>query len=50
MQLPTIDLADIAELPTRIAMNGAIGSDPAMAGDLFGMLVGIATLIDQTNP
>ena len=41
----TVDMADIAELATEVAINGAIASGTISGDELFEMLVGISAII-----
>ncbi len=46
-----IDLGDIVELGTQVAMHGAVrAGEIASVDDLFEMLVGIAVLIYEMAP
>ena len=46
-----IDLGDIVELGTQVAVHGAVrASEIASVDDLFEMLVGIAVLIYEMAP
>lgn len=52
MALIQIDISEIAELGTQVALNGALRAGEAVlnADDLFEMLVGIAILIYEIAP
>lgn len=45
-----IDLGDIAELGTQVAMHGALRAAEASADDMFELIVGIAILIYELAP
>lgn len=50
MELPRIDIAEIAQLASEVAINGAIRLAGAIGDDTFEYLVGIAVLIYETHP
>jgi hypothetical protein len=51
MALIQIDLSEIAELGTQVALNGALRAGEIAGGDdLFELLVGIAILIYEIAP
>lgn len=43
----TLDLADIAELPTQIATTGAIRAAEVASDELFEYVIAVATLIHE---
>jgi|GEM_PF-6628445 len=45
----TLDLAQIAELPTQIATSGALRVAEVASDDIFEMVIAIAQLINQLS-
>lgn len=50
MELVQIDLGEIAELGTRVAVHGALRAIEASGDELFELIVGIAILIYEIAP
>jgi hypothetical protein len=50
MGLVKIDLGEIAELGTNVAMHGTLGAAGRDVDDLFELIVGIAILIYEMVP
>lgn len=50
MGLLKIDLGEIAELRTNVAMHGTLGAVGQDVDDLFELIVGIAILIYEMVP
>ena len=51
MPLVQIDMSEIAELGTQVAVNGALrAAEVGGADDLFEMIIGIAILIYEIVP
>lgn len=51
MAMVQIDLGEIVELGTQVAVHGAVrAADMASVDDLFELLVGIAVLIYEMAP
>lgn len=49
MGLVQIPIGDIAELGTKVAMHGALGTSELGADDIFEVLVGIIALVISTG-
>lgn len=50
MGLVQIDIGDIAELGTQVAMHGSMRAGEVMVDDVFELVVGIAVLIFELYP
>ncbi|MES2337858.1 MAG: hypothetical protein V4537_07180 [Pseudomonadota bacterium] len=50
MDLFRIDIGEIADLATQVAVNGAIRVSGGMGDEMFEYLVGIAVLIYEMYP
>ena len=50
MPLVQIDLGEIAELGTQVAMHGALRAEAVGIDDLFDLIVSIAILIYELSP
>ena len=44
-----IDIADIAELATPVAMHGSIGSGDTRTDDIFAIVAGVVALVVATS-
>lgn len=50
MGLIQINIADIAELGTQVAMHGAMGAGEVMGDEIFEIIVGlIAVVVEMTS-
>jgi hypothetical protein len=45
-----IDMSDIAELGTQVAMFGALGAGAVSIDDIFELVVGIVLLVIEVQP
>lgn len=50
MPLVQIEMGEIAELGTQVAMHGAIRAGEVAADDIFELLVGIVLLVHELLP
>lgn len=50
MNLVQIDLGDIAELGTQVAMHGAVRAGDVLVDDIFELIVGIVALVVELVP
>jgi hypothetical protein len=50
MELVQINIADIAELATPVAMHGAVGLGEMASDELFELLIGVVMLVIETMP
>ena len=50
MGLVQIDIGDIAELGTQVALHGSLRAGEVMVDDVFELVVGIAVLIFELYP
>ena len=50
MELVQIDIAEIAELATPVAMHGSMGAGEVVADGIFELIVGIVALVAEILP
>lgn len=50
MQLLTIDITQIAELATQVAMHGASRTFDVLRADIFDLVIDVATVIYEIAP